>query len=245
MKVYTNCSSCSFLKNEKCSLGKWETPGFKDLVIKRPVDSGAEEYHIEGRFCQFHRVEKWASSQADPINSALESAKLDYGFVTGIDKNSDTESVFKQIDMVCRSKHPPKNLYFISNKKTENLTKSEIEKRLSVYNIPYRIKMAIIEMPMSKFIDELCMVEKLTNSFYLCALKTSLDINFINGLDVAINHNMRQVMYAGDENYYFMPTKIHKLCKDNFKQFLIKEGLGESVFSYDDIIKESALKQEV
>lgn len=240
MQVYTNCSSCGFFNNKSCELNKLNSEGFKGLAVQRTVNSGALEHHIDGRFCQFHRVKKWKDEQIknglDPLQVVNEQTRIKYGLVTGIDKNSNPVKIFEQLDRICNSKYPPENIYFIKNTGTPEYSKEDLEERLEKYNIPFRIKIAYVSISTDKFVDELFLTQKLKNKFYVCLLKEDFDLDFLNGLDKTINHDMLQIMYAGNNDYYFIPTQLHELCKDGFKEFLEREGLDDSIFSYEEIL---------
>jgi hypothetical protein len=59
-KIYTNCSSCSFLSEsgDACTLNKWGALGLSGKLVQ--VDNaGNQETHIDGRICTFHRTENW------------------------------------------------------------------------------------------------------------------------------------------------------------------------------------------
>lgn len=241
-KIYSNCSSCSFISEseDNCTLGKWQSFGFGGKV-KEVENNGKKEMHLQGRICTFHRTENWKSHYekmgVDVIDKVNEENTLKYGLVSCIDDVEDPELMLAQVTDVANSKFKPSTIYIVNNCSNPKYSNDYLKSFLSTFNIPFKIKKTLTENTNAKFIDEFAMTDRLVDHFYLGLLKPGFDIKFLDNLYHVIYQEMLQVMFAGDEeSYYYMPTNLHKLCSCGFAEFTTREVGPEAVFSYSKIM---------
>ncbi len=220
------------MKDNSCELGLWESSGFKDFIHK---NEELDEMHIDSRICPYHRIETWSFNKDSPIDEVKKEVYLKYALIYCINNTDTLERHLSSIQKIMESDYKPQSIYIIDSQTTNNQNFDRTKEFLQNLNISFRIKKTLTEADESHFVDEFVMTSKVKEFFYVCIRNNDFNIDFLKGLDNIINGDMEQVMFAGNEDYYFVPMQIHQLTKSHFQQYLESKGLHSKVYEYDKV----------
>ena len=230
MELFTKCNNCCFYKSDRCGLDLWDTSGFANCVSELNGDT-----ILKGRICPYHRVDQWAALKADPLTEVKKEVYLRYAAVLVIDKDYSRDEALEDIIRLRDSALPPSKFYLV-DRSEDNSNHQNLVEILKTYDIEFRTKQVIdYNLSGEEYIDEYVMTQKLTEAFYIAMHKPNISLGFIQNLNKLIYHDMSQVLYAGNNDYYFMLTSMHKIVRNGFKEYLINLGHQDKVISYEEI----------
>jgi hypothetical protein len=149
----------------------------------------------------------------------------------------DVDDVFSKIENIVNSKYPPKNINIINNAGIDNKRLSGFLKSLG---LPYNAKQVLSSFGVAQYVDEFVMLNKVKFPYYIAVLDNSLDLNFLEGLNLLVNKDMEKVLYAGRDSCYFTISAVHQVCKSGIKEYISKEGYHDNVYNYKEILNRAS-----
>lgn len=225
MQLFTNCRTCCFYDGT-CTLGKWESPGFKNHITDN------EEFsQINGRICPFHRVQAWYTD--DYEEKLRKECSPNYGLI--FRTHGAGQHTIDQIDQVMKWKFVPKNIYIIDY---GNLNKDvpKVRVRLKDFGSTSRIKSVLNQdLDPDYYVDEYVMLEKIQEPFYLYCddLNKEDPEKLLDKVYDVIFNEMNQLLWAGNDRCQFVVKDLHQTVKVGHKLYLKEEGLGHLVYEMD------------
>jgi hypothetical protein len=225
MQLFTNCATCGFYKAERCSLGKWETPGFKDLVVKTD-----DMVQVVGRICPYHRVPAWFSEDCEERLAKECSPK--YALIM---KSGDGKKTVENIERALSWKFPPSNIYIIDYGDVGSELPA-VRKCLKDFSEKSRIKIVLDKDNAPEcYVDQYIMTKKIEESYYIyCEDLDKYNVEvLLDKVNFLLFEEMRQVLWAGQPGCYFTYRDIHETVKFDHDLYLKEINLGQHVYEME------------
>ena len=238
MNVYTNCNSCIFYDDDKevCTQGMWEHPEFKE---RRAYDTENKEWHIIDRICPRHRTSGWRDLVGDDLDEALRNEiKVKFSIIQAIHTDEAFSKFLVNLDnLVQESDICSIQGIYIVDRRGDASDPAELSRQLKKYKRPYAVKKALTDDEDYVFVDQFMQTRKVKSPFYVFGAEPdSITTQMIGGLYNLIVRDLKQVLYAGDDDCYFMASMLHQIKKRGFADYLKTNDAAHTVFSSDEIL---------
>lgn len=232
MMFFTNCGICCFYKDQKCSLGKWDSPGLKGRIV---ACDGTHEIH--NRICQFHRTSGWEAVYDDPIARVEAENLLRYSLVVDYSpKDENYHGAFNtRLEDLCSSKWTPRHIFVVDRNYSD---KEPVQITADTSGIPVTIKKAIQPRDFAFFLDQFAMGNKIQTQYYIACTKLDAitDWKFYSGIDHKMNKQMLKLLWAGNEDLHVTMPNLHILSKSNIDAYLLQSNqCSDQVYTYDQV----------
>lgn len=236
--IVTDCKNCVFAKFENgnqygCELARLERFSKYGGITKVEKESGS--HFIINRFCNTCRNLDWANniSESEWKEKVLKEIELKVSLVVFFQEEDSLENLSVFIDSCAQQKIMPKEVIVLNKRKIDRKSISDLlDKKLSKLDILWHNTFFYIdEDNIEKYINKI--INKITGQYFsVFILPKTLDDNFIEKLNVSINHRLERYVLLESDNGITFQTYLYKKLTN---QLIINDNEEKIDTIYDKI----------